>query len=86
MMSNNSPNTDGNGQQGRNPKAKPAHKPNRRREGREAALQLLYSYEQLPDLAEKQEELDAFWEMRNAESDKHGVVTREIVTDLADNG
>jgi transcription antitermination protein NusB len=41
----------------------------RRREGREAALQLLYSSENLPELAESPEELEAFWNVRNATPD-----------------
>jgi transcription antitermination protein NusB len=41
----------------------------RRREGREAALQLLYSWENHPELAETADELEAFWEVRNATPD-----------------
>jgi transcription antitermination protein NusB len=47
--------------QGKNPA-----KPNKRREGREAALQLLYSQETLPPFTP--EELHSFWEMRNADT------------------
>ncbi len=43
----------------------PKQTSNKRREGREAALQLLYSHETQPDLADHG--LEDFWSMRNAE-------------------
>lgn len=52
----------------RDPQFQKKHRPNLRREGREAALQFLFSHDLNPSLAPDTPEAEAFWQLRTAKS------------------